>query len=76
MNIKNRISNVLSGVFVGLTLLGILLIVVGAGLRGKNNGAGETNIYFVIIGIVLILPFAFYMIKAFIKQRKRPDKDS
>jgi len=63
MNFKKRLSDFGSYIFTGLTFLGSIIIYVGIGGRGRYNSTGETNFYFIAVGIILILPFLIYMLK-------------
>ena len=76
MNIKKILSDFAGWIFTGLTLLGFLLIYVGIGARGKYKVGGETNIYFVALGIILILPFIIYMIKTKFMIKKTSDENA
>ena len=75
MNIKKILSDFASWIFTGLTLLGTLLIYVGIGARGRYKAGGETNIYFVALGILLISPFVIYIIKTKFMLKKASDEN-
>ena len=75
MNIKNIISDFVSWAFLGLTFLGLIIIYVGFGGRGRYNLVEGTNWYFVGVGLVLILPFVFYMIKEQLISNKEVDEN-
>ena len=76
MDIKKILSDFAGWIFTGLTLFGFLLIYVGIGARGRYRAGGETNFYFVAVGIVLILPFLIYMLKTKILLNKEEDEES
>ena len=76
MNIKKLLSDFGIWIFTGLTFIGIVLIYVGLGKRGRYDYSGTTNWYFVGIGIVLMLPFLFYLIKTKFKLKKLIDEDT
>ncbi|WGD35329.1 hypothetical protein [Olleya sp. YS] len=76
MNIKKTLYNFANWIFTGLTFIGFILIYIGIGARGRFRGGGEPNIYFVLIGIVLILPLIIYLIKSKIMIRKAIDKNT
>lgn len=63
MNIKKILSDFGNWIFTGLTFLGCIIIYAVIGGRGRYNSIGETNFYFIAVGIVLILPFLIYMLK-------------
>ena len=76
MNIKKILSDFGVWIFTGLTLFGVLLIYVGIGARGRYRAGGETNIYFVALGIILILPFVIYFIKTKFMLKKASDENA
>ncbi len=75
MNIKNILSEFGSWVFAGLTFLGVSMIYTGIGGRGRYGPVGETNWYFVGIGLLLIIPLAIYMIKTKLIIKKTSDEN-
>ena len=62
MNIKKILSNFGSWIFIGLTFLGFIIIYAGIGGHSKHHLTGDTNWYFIGVGVILILPFLIYMI--------------
>lgn len=56
MGISRTLLGIRNLIFYGLSILGGVLIYVGFGGRGKLEPSGEPNEYFVLIGIILILP--------------------
>ena len=76
MNLKKILSDFASWIFTGLTFLGFIIIYAGIGGRGRYNTTGETNIYFIAVGIVLILPFLIYMLKTKILIDKAENEES
>ena len=73
MNFKKILSDFGSYIFIGLTLLGFLIIYAGFGGRSKRNVVGETNFYFIGIGIILIIPFIVWTIKNKLKSKQIQD---
>ncbi|MCF1192030.1 hypothetical protein LRR18_10590 [Mangrovimonas sp. AS39] len=76
MNIKKILSDFGSWIFAGLTFLGFIIIYAGIGARGRYKATGETNFYFIAVGIVLILPYLIYMLKTTILFNKAEDEES
>ena len=76
MNIKKIVSDFGSWIFAGLTFLGFIIIYSGIGGRGRYKATEETNLYFVAVGIILILPFLIYMLKTKILLNKVEDEES
>ena len=76
MNLKKILSDFASWIFTGLTFLGFIIIYAGIGGRGRYNTTGETNFYFIAVGIVLILPFLIYMLKTKILIDKAENEES
>ncbi|OIQ30902.1 MAG: hypothetical protein BM564_01435 [Bacteroidetes bacterium MedPE-SWsnd-G2] len=76
MNLKKILSDFGSWIFIGLTFLGFIIIYAGIGGRGRYNATGETNLYFVAVGIVLIIPFLIYMLKTKILISKAENEES
>ena len=76
MNLKKILSDFGSWIFAGLTFLGFIIIYAGIGGRGRYRSTGETNFYFVAVGIFLILPFLIYMLKTKILLKKSEDEES
>lgn len=76
MNIKKILSDFGSWIFAGLTFLGFIIIYAGIGGRGRYKATGETNFYFIAVGIVLILPYLIYMLKTTIHFNKAEDEES
>ncbi len=75
MGFKKILSNFRSWIFAGFTFLGCIIIYAGIGGRGRYNATGESNFYFVAVGIVLLLPFLMYMLKTKILLNKAEDKE-
>ena len=76
MNLKKILSDFGSWIFIGLTFLGFIIIYAGIGGRGRYNATGETNLYFVAVGIVLIIPFLIYLLKTKILINKAENEES
>jgi len=76
MNIRKILSDFSTWIFAGLTFLGFLIIYAGLGGRGRFNSTGDSNWYFVGVGIVLILPLAFYLIKTELILKKASDENT
>ncbi|WP_323789761.1 hypothetical protein [Psychroserpens sp.] len=76
MNFKKILSDFGSWIYAGLTFLGFIIIYAGIGGRGRYKATGETNFYFVAIGIILILPFLIYMLKTKILLSKTDNEES
>ena len=71
MKVKNILSKVGSWVFVGITMLGLLCIYVGFGGSGRYRFHSiSTDYYFIIIGVVLIIPSLILLWKANIIDNK------
>ncbi|WP_143542345.1 hypothetical protein [Robiginitalea sediminis] len=64
MKIKEAFSNAGSWALVSITIIGVVLIYSGLGGRGSWNTPGGRNYYVFAIGLVLILPFLFLMVKS------------
>ena len=75
MNIRKILSDFGSWIFAGLTFFGFIIIYAGIGGRGRYNATGDTNWYFVGIGIILILPFVIDMIKTKLTLKKSSDEN-
>jgi len=76
MNLKKILSDFGSWIFIGLTFLGFIIIYAEIGGRGRYNATGETNLYFVAVGIVLIIPFLIYLLKTKILINKAENEES
>ena len=76
MNIKKILSDFGSWIFAGLTFLGFIIIYAGIGGRGRHNPTGDTNWYFIGVGVILILPFVIYMIKIKLMVKKSSDRNA
>ena len=76
MNFKKILSDFGSWIFIGLTFLGFIIIYAGIGGRVRYNATGETNLYFVAVGIVLIIPFLIYLLKTKILINKAENEES
>jgi hypothetical protein len=57
MNIRKIRSQVGFYVMLGMIFLGSIIFYIGIGVR-----SGSPNMYFVIIGSLMLLPFVFYLI--------------
>ena len=69
MNFKKLLSDLGGWLLSGLTILGIIIIYAGI-------EAEETNMYFVAVGIVLILPLLIFIINVKIRSDKMEDDES
>lgn len=76
MNFKNILSSFGSWIFIVITGLGFLILYAGIGGRGRFKIPGETNIYFIGVGIILILPFLFYLAKTSYQLAKANETES
>lgn len=76
MDIKNILTDFGNCVFAGLTFIGFAIIYVGIAGRGRYNLVDDANWYFVGVGVVLILPFAHYMIKSHLVSKRLSEEDS
>lgn len=75
MKLKKLIADFANWIFIGFTLFGFLLIYLGTGARGRHK-SGEPNIYFILIGIILIVPFLIYLLKAHIQVGQSEDAET
>jgi hypothetical protein len=75
MNLKKIFSDFASWIFVGLTFLGLIIIYAGIGEISSFNLFENTNWYFVGVGLVLILPCAFYVIRTKLFLNKVTDEN-
>jgi len=76
MNLKKILSDFGSWIFIGLTFLGFIIIYAGIGGRGRYNPTGDTNWYFIGVGVILILPFVIYMIKTKLILKKSSNENA
>ncbi|MEC3908908.1 hypothetical protein VOI54_17935 [Tamlana sp. 2201CG12-4] len=76
MDFKKILSDFGSYIFIGLTLLGFLIIYAGVGGRSRRNYVGETNFYFIGIGLILIMPFIIWTIKNKLKSKQIQDDEA
>lgn len=75
MSFKDIISSGKQYLFASITLLGFLFVLLGIGRDSEQNPTGRPNLYFVAIGLVLILPFAIYWIRTNVELKKRRIKE-
>ena len=76
MNLKKILSDFGSWIFAGLTFIGFVMIYAGIDASGSSQATGQTNFYFIAIGIVLILPFLIYMLKTKMLLNKAEDEEN
>lgn len=75
MNIKKALSNFGDWVYVGLTGIGFILIIFGVSGGGWYYKIG--NSWFLVpIGLILVLPFVFSMIKSKLREIKVLDENA
>ena len=59
----NKMKKIVSWIFTGITLLGLLILSNGIGFETKYIRFGTPNIWFVIVGSLMCLPALIYFIK-------------
>jgi uncharacterized membrane protein len=63
MKLKKSLSIFFDWVFKGISLIGFIFLCVGIGVRGKNRDNTDTDLYFIIIGLIMLLPLFIYILK-------------
>ncbi len=72
----NKIKNIGSWIFTGITILGLLILSNGIGFETKYIRFGTPNIWFVIIGSLMCLPAIIYFIKLKLDVKQIENEDS
>jgi len=62
MKFKDIIDSIKTYTLFGIVYVGFLAILAGLGYRGRLQPAGDINPYFVLFGIVLVIPLIYWVI--------------
>lgn len=76
MSSKGSGSNFGWRIFITISFIGFLVILFGLGIKGRYRAGGETTMYLVVCGIVLVLPFIFYALTAMVVQKRAAIKNA
>lgn len=75
MNIKKTLSNFGDWIYVVLTCIGFILIILGVSGGSRYHSIGN-SLLLVPVGLVLVLPFVFSMIKSKLMEIKVRDENA
>ncbi len=74
MKIKNYLASFKTYIFLGITFLGFITILAGLGFKGRWNTPSEGNIYFIGIGLLLLVPAIIWYAKSRHQDKKINDR--
>lgn len=74
MKIKNYLASFKTYIFIGITFIGFITILAGLGFKGRWNTPGDGNIYFIGIGLLLLVPAIIWYVKSRRQDKKINDR--
>jgi hypothetical protein len=75
---NKTLSKICLWFFKAVSLIGFIFLCIGVGVRGSKNSVTDIDMYFIILGFIILLPLIIYIIKDYLisKNLSKKKKDN